>query len=70
MCELRLTEVCRKSRNAVQGSSAEKVATQVQNGSGTEFGPAATCAFHAVLDEMFGGGFDGARADREVLFTE
>jgi hypothetical protein len=31
-----LTEVCRKSSDAVQGSPAEEVAAEVQNGAGAE----------------------------------
>ena len=62
-----LTEVCRKSRDVVEGSSAEEVAAEVQNGAGAELGPAATSAFHAMLDEVLRRSFDGTGADWQVL---
>jgi hypothetical protein len=43
------------------------VAAQVENGAGAELGPAATSAFHAMLDEVLRRSFDGTGADRQVL---
>ena len=54
----------------VKGTSAEQMATEVQNGASAEFGPAAPRALHAMLDQVLGRSFDGTRATWEVLVAE
>jgi hypothetical protein len=50
-----VTEVSRKSSDTVERASAEEMATEVEDGSGTEIGPAGASALHALLDQVLGG---------------
>lgn len=43
---------------------------EVQYGAGAVLGPAATSAFHALLDKMLGRSFDRAGADGQVLVAK